>query len=163
MITLASLFIPIGTFHKFRLMFCTNKTFLQTYANMASHDPRTTAQSISVRHPPYSESGVYSSCPTYTDAKFSNKGPSRFFVNMLLSFYLPGIHFTFKTPASFISRRKHCCTSMWLVLLPTLQLLARSIAPWLLHFIIIGSFTFNPIDSSMFCAYIISCTQSTAA
>ena len=113
MITLASLFSVISTFPEFQLMFCTNKTFLQTYANLASHDSnlashdsRTTAKSIIVQHPPYSESGVYSSPPTYTDVNFSNNGPSRFFVNMSLSFSLPDIHFTCNTLASFISLSK---------------------------------------------------------
>ncbi len=79
-----------------------------------------------------------------------NVGPSRFLVKMSASLTAPNIHLITSTRASFNSLRNTDRTSMCLVLLPTLQLLARYTAPRLSIYRTMGSLTLSPSDSSMF-------------
>ncbi len=88
-----------------------------------------------------------------------NVGPSRFLVKMSASLTAPAIHLITSTPASFSSLRNTDHTSMCLVLLPTLQLLARYTAPWLFISRNMGSLTRSPSNSSTFFIYSMSWTQ----
>ncbi len=79
-----------------------------------------------------------------------NAGPSRFLVKMSISLTAATIHLITSTLASYSSLRNTDWTSMCLVLLPTLQLLARYTAPWLSISRTMRSLTLSPSDSSTF-------------
>ncbi len=79
-----------------------------------------------------------------------NVDPSRFLVKMSASMAAPAIYLITSTPAFFSSCRNTDCTSIYLVLPPMLQLLARYTAPCLSISWTIGSLTLSPSDSSTF-------------
>ncbi len=90
-----------------------------------------------------------------------NVGPSRFLVKMSASLVVPDIHWITSTPASFSSSRNTDWTSMCLVLLPTLQLMAKYTTPWLSISRTIGSLTLSPSYSRTFFIWSMSCMQVT--